>query len=70
VDADGYIISAGEIIKSGESFEPIRTDNNSYVDCRLGDGRIVRLTLTSYTYPVAIQEGELTEVFDNIVYAG
>ncbi|WP_026496430.1 DUF3298 and DUF4163 domain-containing protein [Butyrivibrio sp. WCD3002] len=70
VDEAGNVISSGEIIKSGESFEPIRTDNKSFVDCRLGDGRIVRLTLKSASYPVSIQEGELTEVFDNIVYAG
>lgn len=70
VDEDGNVIIADEIIKSGETFEPIKTDNKSYVDCRLGDGRIVRLTLTSASYPVSIREGELEKVFDNIVYAG
>ena len=70
MDEDGNVIIADEIIKSGETFEPIKTDNKSYVDCRLGDGRIVRLTLTSASYPVSIREGELEKVFDNIVYAG
>ncbi|MBR1909076.1 MAG: hypothetical protein IJ821_00660 [Lachnospiraceae bacterium] len=52
--ADEFNEQGEETVEAGEHFLPIRTDNSSFVDCRLDDGRLVRLKITKTDYPVQI----------------
>lgn len=59
-----------ETVDAGEHFLPIRTDNSSFVDCRLDDGRLVRLKFTQTDYPSQIDGVNVEDLFEGLVYAG
>ena len=59
-----------ETVKAGEHFLPIRTDNSTFVDCRLDDGRLVRLKFSQTGYPSQIDGVNVDDLFDGLVYAG
>lgn len=59
-----------ETIPAGTVFTPVCTDNESYMDCRLDDGRMVRLKYSSTDYPVQIDGENVEDLFDGLVYAG
>lgn len=67
---DKYNEQGEETIDAGEHFLPIRTDNSSFVDCRLDDGRLVRLKITKTDYPVQIDGEDVDDLFEGLVYAG
>ncbi len=67
---DKYNEQGEETIEAGEHFLPIRTDNSSFVDCRLDDGRLVRLKITKTDYPVQIDGEDVDDLFEGLVYAG
>lgn len=49
---------------------PIRTDNSTFVDCRLDDGRLVRLKFSQTDYPSQIDGVNVEDLFEGLVYAG
>ena len=67
---DEYNEQGEETIDAGEHFLPIRTDNSSFVDCRLDDGRLVRLKFTKTDYPSQIDGVNVDDLFEGLVYAG
>ena len=58
-----------EILKEGTKVETFRTDNESFVDVKLEDGRIGRFQMT-FEYPMTIDGMDVEEIFDGIMYAG
>ena len=63
--ADEFNEQGEETVEAGEHFLPIRTDNSSFVDCRL-----VRLKITKTDYPVQIDGVNVDDLFEGLVYAG
>lgn len=59
-----------EIIKAGEEFEFYRTDNETYVDMKLSDGRICRLKVDCSRWPYKVNGIDSEECFDGMMYAG
>ena len=73
VDENGEIVSAGETIKKGETFMPLKMkDDNGKVSlyAKLGDGRIVRLDYSSTKYPAEVDGRSVDDLFDGLQYAG
>ena len=73
VDENGEIVSAGETIKKGETFMPLKIkDDNGKVSlyAKLGDGRIVRLDYSSTKYPAEVDGRSVDDLFDGLQYAG
>lgn len=70
VDEDGNVI--GEItIPSGSDYNAYRTDDETYADCKLSDGRIVRLRIERDEELGHVINGEhLEELFEGIIFAG
>ena len=70
VDEDGNVI--GEItVPSGSDYNAYRTDDETYADCKLSDGRIVRLYIERDEELGHVINGEhLEELFDGIIFAG
>ena len=68
--ADEFNEQGEETVEAGEHFLPIRTDNSSFVDRRLDDGRLVRLKITKTDYPVQIDGENVDDLFEGLVYAG
>lgn len=58
-----------ETIPAGLAFHPVRTDNKSYIDCELDDGRTVRLKFSSTNYPIQIDGQNIEDIFDGLVFA-
>lgn len=58
-----------EILKEGTKVETFRTDNESFVDVKLEDGRIGRFQMT-FEYPMTIDGMDVEKIFDGIMYAG
>ncbi len=59
-----------EIIKAGEEFEFYQTDNETYVDMKLSDGRICRLKVDCSAWPYTVNGIDSEECFDGMMYAG
>lgn len=70
VDEDGNVLSKKEKIKSGETFYIVATDDETYVDAKMSDGRIARLNVTSTKYPCEIDGVPADECFEKLFYAG
>ncbi|MCR5556258.1 MAG: DUF3298 and DUF4163 domain-containing protein [Butyrivibrio sp.] len=70
VDENGNVTEQGAVISAGESFKPLRTDAENWIDCQLGDGRIVRMQFTSTEYPATIGGDSVDDLFEGLVYAG
>ena len=69
VDEDGNVI--GEItVPSGSDYICYRTDDETYTDCKLSDGRIVRLNIEiSENYEHTVNGKTLMSIFDGIIFA-
>ena len=67
---DEYNEQGEETVDAGEHFLPIRTDNSTFVDCRLDDGRLVRLKFSQTDYPSQIDGVNVEDLFEGLVYAG
>ena len=68
VDEEGNVLSE-ETLPIGESFQGLRTDGKTYIDCRISDGRIVRLKITSTEFPCEINGISAEELFEELYYA-
>ena len=71
-EIDEVTFKTGETItlKAGERITLVRTDDLTYVDARLGDGRLVRLNVVLDTWPQLVEGKEAEKYFDGIMYAG
>lgn len=59
-----------ETIEAGEEFEFLRTDNKTYVDMKLSDGRECRLWVDISSWPYTVNGMECDECFKGMMYAG
>ncbi len=66
----GEAIESGVSIPSGTKFTIWRTDNKSFVDCRLSDGRIARVPVENEDWPQKVNGTDIEEVFEGIIFAG
>lgn len=57
-------------IPVGTIVVPVRTDGETFTDCRLEDGSMARFYYTSTTYPATIDGEAMEDLFDNLCYAG
>lgn len=59
-----------ETVPAGSEFGFYRTDNENFVDMKLDDGRICRVTVDNSDWPAQINGKEREEVFSGMVFAG
>ena len=59
-----------ETLPSGSLILPVRTDMRTYIDCRLDDGKLIRLKYDSIDYPAKINGESVEDLFDGLTYAG
>jgi len=66
------MISTGEkeTIPAGTKFEYLRTDNESFAELRLEDGRVCRVSVDVTEYPALINGISEDDCFSDIMYAG
>jgi len=57
-------------IPKGETLQLMYTDNESYVDAQLSDGRMVRIYLESEEWPQTVGGIDIQDVFDGMMFAG
>ncbi len=57
-------------LPAGTVYKPVRTDNESYIDCELDDGSLVRLKYSSSDFPAQINGEAVDDLFENLMYAG
>lgn len=67
---DGTLSGEKTTIEKGTHFLPVRTDDETYVDCRLDDGRIVRLYIEIKDYNFYIDGVDVKGLFEGLIYAG
>lgn len=59
-----------ETVPAGSDFSFYRTDNENFVDMKLDDGRICRVTVDNSDWPAQINGKEREEVFSGMLFAG
>ena len=69
IDADGTE-HADETLPSGSHITPVRTNNETYMDCQLDDGSFIRLKFSNKDYPAQIDGESVDDLFEGLVYAG
>ncbi len=70
-DEDGEVISEEEAVTAGSKGVPYRTDNESYVDLELEDGRLARIYIDNADeWPRTVDGEALEDVFDGVLFAG
>ena len=69
IDAEGYE-SEDMVIPEGTHITPIRTDNKTYIDCKLDDGSYIRLKFSGDDYPPTINGEKVDDLFEGLLYAG
>lgn len=69
VDEDGTV-KGDATVTAGSVVTPVRTDGETFLDCRLEDGTLVRFTYSNTSYPISINGSELNDLFDNLCFAG
>ena len=67
---ENYAEQGEETLPAGTHIMPERTDMNTYLDCRLDDGKLIRLKYDSTDYPARINGESVDDLFDNLMYAG
>ena len=69
VDEEGNDLGQMQI-PAGTALTTLRTDNDSFVDLGLDDGRIARVEVSAASYPHTIGGTDIEELFDGIIFAG
>ena len=69
IDNDGNEQSK-ETLPVGTHITAVKTDNNTYMDCKLDDGRMIRLNYSNSDYPAEIDGIKVDELFEGLTYAG
>lgn len=59
-----------ETVPAGSKFSFFRTDNESFVDMKLEDGRICRVEVDDSDWPIMINGSDRDDVFDGMMFAG
>ena len=67
---ENYEEQGEETLPSGSLILPVRTDMKTYIDCRLDDGKLIRLKYDSIDYPAKINGESVEDLFDGLTYAG
>lgn len=70
VDEKGNVTESSVVISFGEHYQPYRSDAKTYMDCKLDDGRIVRLYYSNVDYKGEIDGEVVDDIFDGLIYAG
>lgn len=70
VEADGSVAEEPEELPAGTRFYFRRTDNRSYVEMELEDGRHCQIRVDLSSWPRTIDGVDESECFDGILYAG
>ncbi|MCQ2517844.1 MAG: hypothetical protein MJ119_03700 [Lachnospiraceae bacterium] len=72
VDEDGNVISHSAEIHYGDICHPYRTDNSTYVDVKMSDGRIVRFKFGTNPsgWGYMLNDISQDDIFQSIMYAG
>ncbi|WP_026506562.1 RsiV family protein [Butyrivibrio sp. MC2013] len=70
ISAEGEILEKDITLKAGDVIMPVYSDLDSYVDCTLSDGRMIRLNYSEIGYPAKIDGVSVDDLFDNLMYAG
>ena len=65
VDGEGNLTSEKELIPAGTTFDLIRANDASTADCRIDDGRIVRVEVDD---DQKVNGQKMSETFDDLVY--
>ena len=69
VDEDGNVFGA-VTVPAGTKMTLLRTDNESIVDLKLDDGKIVRLEVSDESWPHSVNGKGIDELFEGIMFAG
>lgn len=69
VDENGADLGT-DIIPAGTELTLIRTDNESWTDVRLSDGRIARIYVIQDTWPRTVDGKAIDDLFDGLLFAG
>ena len=69
VDEAGNV-TGQETITSGSKYIFYKTDNETYVDCKLEDGRIARVIVDISDWPHTVDGKDIYDVFDGLIFAG
>lgn len=69
-EENGETLEAGVRIPAGTEFTIWRTDDESFVDCQLSDGRMVRVPVEAEGWPQTINGRDIEDVFDGVIFAG
>ena len=72
VDEDGNVISHSAEIHYGDICHPYRTDNSTYVDVKMSDGRIARFKFGTNPsgWGYMLNDISQDDIFQSIMYAG
>lgn len=70
VDADGNLTGSVTTVPAGTVYEPISTDTESWIDCKISDGTIVRLRIDNYGYDGTINGTLVRDLFSGLMYVG
>ena len=68
LDSEGYLKKG--TVRSGETFELLRTDGRTWIDARISDGRTVRLEISGDSNSLKINGIPAEELFKELMYAG
>ena len=69
VDENGADLGTGTV-PAGMELTLIRTDNESWTDVRLSDGRIARIYVIQDTWPRTVDGKAIDDLFDGLLFAG
>ncbi len=67
---DGTVSDEATTLKKGTKVCPIRTDGSTYIDCRLDDERVVRFLISVDGGNSFIDDKDIDDLFEGLVYAG
>ncbi len=59
-----------ETIPAGTIMTPVKTDNESFVDCQIKDGKLIRLRFSKTELPTEIDGEKVDDLFEGLLYAG
>ena len=64
----------GEVVKgitvpAGTTYYVLRSDDRTYADCQLDDGRLVRVIVLGTEFPPLVNGSSIYDAFDNVLYS-
>ncbi|SEQ89830.1 Protein of unknown function [Lachnospiraceae bacterium NE2001] len=68
VNEKGEVVK-GSTIPAGTDYYVVRTDDRTYADCQLDDGRLVRVIILATDSPPTVFGQSIYDVFDGVVFS-